>query len=245
MVKTQSAIYAVRDALAAHLLLETTALGVGAVKDGEVRPAYSLLFTPPLNLPAYHGSLLLVAVGGEIAQPVALFLLAVYLFGYLPGVVGDKAVGGFHYAPRAAIVAFQLEEPGTFVSVGEVEYIVDIGTTEGIDALRVIAHHANTLFLLRELPDDLLLGVVGVLVLIHKHEIEKVDILPPHVPMVSEEAEGVAQQVVKVHGVGLQASSLILLEDVSYLGHPRSTVSLRLVMVIGILSGGRQAVLGQ
>ena len=129
--------------------------------------------------------------------------------------------------------------------MGEVEYIVDIGATEGIDALRVIAHHANTLFLLRELPDDLLLSVVGVLVLIHKHEIEKVDILPPHVPMVSEEAEGVAQQVVKVHGVGLQASSLILLEDVRHLGHPRDTVSLRLVTVIGILSSGHQAVLGQ
>ena len=159
--------------------------------------------------------------------------------------MGNKTVGGFHYALRAAIVAFQLEESGTFVSVGEIEYIVDIGTTEGIDALRIIAHHAKALFLLRELPDDLLLGVIGILVLIHKHEIEKVDILLPHVAMVSKEAEGVAQQVIKVHGVGLQASSLILLEDVSYLGHPRSTVSLRLIMVIGILSGGRQAVLGQ
>ena len=54
----------------------------------------------------------------------------------------------------------------------EVEDVLDLGTTEGIDGLRVITHHTDVLMDLAELLQDEILRVIGVLILVD-HDIVK------------------------------------------------------------------------
>ena len=96
----------------------------------------------------------------------------------------------------------------------------------------------------RQLEDDAVLGEVGVLVLVHEDVLEVCSILLQHVRMVSEEQEGVEQEVVEVHGVGLPASLPIVAVDVAQGRDAGGLVSLQGFAVIGVRGRCDQVVLG-
>ena len=63
LIETQSTVDAIRDAVFAHLFLEATALGIGAIEDGKVGILAALLPADATDVVAHDDGLLLVAVG--------------------------------------------------------------------------------------------------------------------------------------------------------------------------------------
>ena len=118
----------------------------------------------------------------------------------------DERVGRLHYQLCRTVVLFQFKQLRVVIQALEVQDIVDVSSSETVDALRIVAHHAHLLSLLRQLIHYLLLCVVSVLILIHQHKLELLHIFPAHILVVFKQYPRLHQQVVKVHCVRLSAS---------------------------------------
>src|SRR5690606_30006257 len=70
------------------------------------------------------------------------------------------------------IVLFQFKQPVIGVVFFEVENVVDICSSKGINTLGVIAHNTNIFVQRSELLYNKVLRVVGILVLIHQYMME-------------------------------------------------------------------------
>ena len=150
----------------------------------------------------------------------------------------NQAVGCLHDGLRTTVVLLQLEESGTRQLALIVQNIVNVGTTETVDALRVIAHGTHTQLFPAQLHHNRHLHMVGILILIHQNIVKPLGILASHLLMVSEKLEGKHQQVVEIHGVRLLASLHILL---IYLAHLLHVVALVLHKDVGIRLVGLRA----
>ena len=96
-----------------------------------------------------------------------------------------------------------------------------------------------------ELVNDLLLGEIGVLVLIHQYETEAVDIFPTYVLVILQQQERIEQQIVEIHGICLPASAGILVIDLCDQWHFHVAVALIHIFVGLVLSGRDKMVFGQ
>ena len=113
-----------------------------------------LLAHEALDLVAYNGSFLAVAVGLFKNDVLALVVAAINILGNLPFVFLDETVSGLHDALGASIVLFEFEEFGALEHLLEIEDVVDIGTAESVDTLGIIAHNTDVLVVLSELEHD-------------------------------------------------------------------------------------------
>ncbi len=243
LIETQAAIDAIRDALLAKLLLEATALGVGAIKDGKVAILATILTLDALDVFRYDNRLFLITIGWLVLQLLTLGILAEHILRYLVAIMANEAVGSLNDGLGRAIVLFEFEELGTLQLLLKVQDVVDVGTTETIDTLRVIAHGTHTLLLLAELHHDRHLHVVGILVLIHQDIVETLGILAAYLLILLEKLEGQRQQVIKIHGIGLLASLLVSHKYLAYLWHLGTLVLLIDGLVAGIALGTHKIVL--
>ena len=125
-----------------------------------------LLLPQPLDVLTHYHRLLLVRIGWLQLQPFSVLVLREHILRNLPLVTPYQRVRRLHNELRAAIVLFELEEPGISVLALEVEDIVAVRATDRLDALSIVAQDADLLTLLRELIDDSLLGIVRILILI-------------------------------------------------------------------------------
>ena len=82
--------------------------------------------------------------------------------------------------------------------------ILNGGATEAVNGLVVITDHANVLKLVRQQRGEHILGVVGVLVLVHHHIAELVLVQLQHIVILSQQLHGVVDHIVKVHSVRRQ-----------------------------------------
>ena len=243
LVEAEAAVDAIRDVLLAEGLLEATALGVGAVENGEVAILALVLTADALDVLAHDDGLLLVAIGLLQDQLLALGVAAEYVLRNLPLVVLDQAVGRLYNALRAAVVALQLELTGIVVNLRELQDVVDVRSTKSVDALGIVAHHTHRLPFLGQLIDDSLLSAVRVLILIDKNVSKLVDILPANVLVLVEQHVGIDQQVVEVHRIRLPAAGYIGRVDMGDVGHALLEVALQQTAVVGIVVGQYQVVL--
>ena len=87
---------------------------------------------------------------------------------------------------RRAVVLLQLEKFALRIIVAEIQDVLDFGATERVDALRIVAHHANILVLLRQLFDNQILRIIGILILIDQNITETLLIFVENVGVVAE-----------------------------------------------------------
>ena len=80
-----------------------------------------------------------------------------------------------------------------------------------------VAHDADVLVAAGEEQDDLVLGLVGVLVLVDEDVFETLAVALEHVGVLAEQAHDVGEQVVEVHRAGLLEARLVLAEHVGVL----------------------------
>ena len=98
------------------------------------------------NFPFLH-----ITIRIEHTDRLALILLRKDLLPYLFVVLFNQAIGCLYDVLGRAIILFELEEFGTFLDLRELQDIFDVRSTEGIDALGIVAYHAHLLVLLRKL----------------------------------------------------------------------------------------------
>ena len=107
-----------------------------------------------------------------------------------------------------------------------VEIIVPVG-----QALVAVADDADVVVLLGQGEDEVVLDDVGVLVLVDEHVLEAALVVGEEVGLGVEELDGLAEEVVEVHGAGALEAGLVLAEDVAdlplvdHLGRARRTRS--------------------
>ena len=134
-----------------------------------------------------------------------MLVLREHILGNLTLIPTDQRVGSLYNQLCRAIVLFQFEETCILILRLEVKDIVDVGPTKRVDALSIITHNAHFLTLFRQLIDDGLLCVVGVLILIDQYELKLLYIFLSDILVVLEQHPRLHQQIVEVHRIRLTA----------------------------------------
>ncbi len=204
---------AVKEAVAANDLVGNTAfrqgnfnipgLGIHSVQDCVVAH-----FAPGLyilqNLLHNKGGLVCLVLGsiqndlaaGACIRPQA---LALSIF-----VIGDHRVGAVQNILGGAVVLLQANHCGVLIMLLKRQNILNGGAAEAVNGLVIITDHANVLKLVRQQRGEHILGVVGVLVLVHHHIAELVLVQLQHIVILSQQLHGVVDHIVKVHSVRRQ-----------------------------------------
>ena len=217
--EAHAAHYAVGDAVALEGELKAVGLGVHAVEHGAVAEVPA---APAPGEDARGDELrLVVLVLGRVEQelvPVAGVCpkrLALAL-----GVVGDNGVGSPEDVAGGAVVLLQADGAAALEFLFEAEDILDGGAAELVDALVVVAHHADVPPAAGEHAREQVLEVVRVLILVYQHIFELTLVVLEHVRALAEEAHRVVEQIVEVHGPGGEQALGIELVDLRRLAQP-------------------------
>ena len=86
--------------------------------------------------------------------------------------MGDEGIGRIDYVGGRTVVQFQPECPGIGKIPLEIEYVLDLGSAEAVDRLRIVTNDTDVSAATGKLEYDLVLGHVGVLILIHHNMAE-------------------------------------------------------------------------
>ena len=167
MIETQTTINAIWNTLSAHLFLERTALRIGSIENGEVAILTSLHGFDTFDFLTDNNGLLLIRISLFENEFFALVVAAKYIFVNLSTVMLNQTVGSLNDALCRTIILLKLEKFGFFVNRLEIENIINVGSSESVNALCVIAYNANAAVFACQLQNDALLHVIGILVLVN------------------------------------------------------------------------------
>ncbi len=202
----------VRGDLAAQGIFQDARLGVGPVEDREVIQGVSAFGGQGANRADHEVRLGLLVprlvederFAGRVLGPEGLALPA--------DVMGHDAAGGIQDVVGGPVVLLQPDDLAPRVVLLEVQDVVEIRAPPPVDGLVVVPDHAQVPVGPAEEVDDLVLGVVRVLVLVHQHVPPEILVVREDVGLVTEEQHRQHQQIVEVHGMaGAQA---VLVEGV-------------------------------
>ena len=130
-------------------------------------------------------------------------------------VAGDHRVGRREDALGGAVVLLQQDRAGVGEVLLELDDVADAGAAEGVDGLVGIAHHAQLAGRharrrgRHQLADQLVLGVVGVLVLVDEHVAEPAPVVLGHGGQPLQERHRLHDQIVEVERVGRAQAGLV------------------------------------
>ena len=126
-----------------------------------------------------------------------------------PLVVSDDLVGALQDLLGRAVVLLQLDDASLWVVLLELQDQPHIRATPAVDALIVIADHADVPALVGKQLHELVLRVVDVLILVHQHVMESFVILLEGLRARLEELHGHHQQVIEIQRIALAQFPLI------------------------------------
>ena len=193
LIERESPIDTVRHIAFTEHLFKHTALCIGAVKDGKVGVGESFLASQFCNLVGHDLCLFCIAVGLIETYAFTFLILREYILWNATHILLYQAVGRLNDGLCRAVVLFQFENLGPIKHLREVEDIVDLCATEGVDALGIVTHHAHLSMMNPQLHHDAVLRVVGILVLIHKDELELVLVFCQYLGMLLKQYISVEQ----------------------------------------------------
>ena len=159
------------------------------------------------------------------------------MFGLLVAVVGNQGVGGLGDCLCGTVVLFEFKDFQVGVVTAQIEYVGDVGASEGVDTLCVITHEAHSVVGLAQLQYDTVLGKVGVLVFVYEQVGKVVAVSLPDVGVVAQQHVGEHEQVVEVHRAGHTATVAVGGVDVGGLGPVGQEVLLPQLIVGGVEFG--------
>ena len=183
-------------------IFQRVGLGVHAVEHRVIPPVQPAVIVH--HHLAHHkvGLVALVEIGLDehlvpraVAGPQGLALTAL--------IVADHGVGRVQNVLGGAVVLLQPDHPGAAVLLLKAEDILDIGAPEAVDALVVVAHHADVAVAACQQAGQQVLQVVGVLILVHQHIAELPLIVFPHLRAALQQLHRQQNDIVKVQGVGV------------------------------------------
>ena len=202
LIERHATVDAVGDVVFAQGILERTALGVGAVENGDLIVGHFFATVQSTDRAGYFCGLFLVGGSGHHENLFAGIILTVHCFFDLFLVVADDAVGRAHNVLRRAVVLFQFHRDRFRILAVELENVVNVGSAERIDALRIVAHHADIVVFACELAHDGVLRVVRVLILIDQDIAKTLGVAAAGFLDTIKKQIGVEEQIVEVEGFG-------------------------------------------
>ena len=127
-------------------------------------------------------------------------------------VVGDDRVGRGQDGLGGPVILFEFDDFCLRIVRLETENIADVGPAPPVDGLVVIAHHADVAMGRCQEPEQFVLKMVRVLVLVD-HHVAQPFLIPRQNPgMLAPQAQGQQQQIVEVQGVGGPQRGLVFFE---------------------------------
>ena len=228
----------------AELLLEGAGLGVRTVQDGEVLVFRMDLVHPLQDGRSDEGRFLLLRVGPHEADLLPFLAHRHALFRNTSFIIGNQCVGRIHDVPGGAVVALQAEGLRLREVLLEVQDVLDLGAAEGVDGLGVVPHHAQVPVHRRELLENQVLRVVGVLVLVHHDGVEPFGNRRQRIGTLLQQDVHVQEDIVEVHHPGLPAQLAIRLVHPVDLGFLVQAVVVPVAAgAVGVRRGRDQVVL--
>ena len=216
LIEAQSTIDAIRNTILAHLFLKRTTLCIGAIENGKVTIFTLLLSANSLDVVANNHRLLLVAIGRFQRQALTLLILAEHILVYLSFVLANQAVSSLHDELCRTIVLFQFIQSCPIIMLLEVQDIIDVSTSETIDALCIIANYTHPSVLFSQQQYDGLLSKVCILILVHQYITETLYVFLSDVLMILEQHKRLYQQIIEVHRISLTTTLRV---PIIYLGN--------------------------
>ena len=144
-------------------------------------------------------------------------------FALAAGVVLDHTVGRIEDIGGGTVVLLQADGLGAGENLFEVQNVFNGGAAELVDGLVIVAHHADIVGTACQQTHQMELRHAGILVLVHHNVAEFVLVVLPGLGVRLEQAHGMEDQIVKIHGpCGFQAAHVgrINLGDQCRLGVP-------------------------
>ena len=201
VIKAVTADDAVRHAAARERLLDRVGLRVGAVEDRVIGIPSAVRHTVHNGTRNERCFVALILAGVQL-DLLALGILRPERLALADGVVGDDLVGGAENGFGRAVVLLQADDLRTLEGVFKGQNILYRRAAEFVNTLVVIADNADVAVLFGEHAHKLILHAVGVLVLVHHDVFELVLIVAEDLGILAEQLHRLAEQIVKVHGVG-------------------------------------------
>ena len=149
------------------------------------------------------GCLVLLAFSQVMVHPVARAVLGPKGLALAALVVFNDAVGGIQDVGGGAVVLLQPNDLRAGEMLLEVQDVLDGGAAEPVDALVVVAHHADVLVAAGQQTHQMELGHAGVLILVHQYITILLLIILQHIGIFPQQKHGVIDQIVEIHGTGL------------------------------------------
>ena len=203
LVEAHGAHHAVGDAQGLKQRFEGARLEVHAVQDRARGGG-----TVANQLRAVARFLLGVGQTGHGRQ-VALILLRPQRLAHPPAIVTDHGRSEIQNGARGAVVLLQAHHLGAGEALGKGQEPVHVRAAKAVDRLVIVAHHAQVVGRLVQFPEELELGVVGVLKLIHQHHAKPLPHLRARLRVVLQQGQRKQDQVAEVGGVQLRQTGLI------------------------------------
>ena len=199
-------------------VLEGSGLRVGAVEDGNVTGLHAVLVRQAVNFTGDEACLGVLGFGHVTDDFRARAGGGPQLFGATIGVAFDDRVRRGEDVLCGTVVLLQQDRVGVRVVLLKVRNIADVRAAEGVDGLVGVTHDgqlgrghgvrvgAAASRCLRvgadQFTHELVLGVVGVLVLVHEDVAELAAVVVRDFGELLQQEDGAANQIVKVEGVG-------------------------------------------
>jgi len=238
LVEADRADEPIRDATEAESFFQRPGLRVRAVEDrhaliGDIvfRGAAGELGGQPLGLVPLVG-------GAQQDHRLPALFLREERLAESRRILGDDAVRGIQDDLGGAVVLLEPHELGAGEIVLKREHVPHVGTAPTVDRLIVVAHDAEIPVSLGQLLHKQILSGVRVLELVHEHVLEPVLPIREPLRMFAEQRQGMQQQVIEVHRVGLLERGAERGEDLSGDLHERR------VGLLPQLLGGEHPILG-
>ena len=185
VVKAQTTHHLVRNPQVDQLFLDSSALGVGPVKDRHVGPRPTLV-VHATELAHYPAGLVVLVVGPEPGDGVAGAGVGPQLLWLATHILRDDGVGGVQNGLGGPVVLVQDDDCGVRARPLEFEDVADVSTPEPVDRLVAVAHHADIAVPGSQQHDQFILHDVGVLVLVDQHVLEALPVLVEHVGVLAQ-----------------------------------------------------------
>ena len=127
-----------------------------------------------------------------------------------------QRIGSVHDYFCRTVVLLQPENLPVRIILLEIEDILYLRPPECIYRLRIVTYHADIAVLLRKFLEYQVLGIVGVLILVHHYIVEPAGQVVQSLAVIPEQDVHVQQDIIEIHYPGLSAFGGIQPVDVKY-----------------------------
>ena len=203
-----AAHHLVGHAVAFEGVFQRVGLGVHPIKHGVLPPVHTAIVGHH-DLSHHEIGLVALVECGLDGHLVASAILCPQGLAFAAHVVADHGIGGIQNVLGGPVVLFQADGSGAAIFLLKAQNVLNIGAAKTINALVVVAHHADVAMSAGQQARQQILQMVGVLILVNEHVAELVLVVFPGRSIGLQQADRVQDDVVEVQSIGA-AQSLVV-----------------------------------